>query len=303
MNGLKGMEDGVNSKSLLWIVLVCALAFWGSTNRVISDSFYNQPDMIAYDGFTSYSQGSLGGANGNGGTGWTNAWSSDSYASIVEPPAPLVYRNGNVEVYGGSRAMRWLGTGSFFGGAMTLRSVSRGIDNQQRDLYFSCLCAYTNGTFSGHSYAVGVLGYLDSGNTQTGAFFGRFNVDMLGAAVHSDYWNSSVSYLGSSLPVINETYLLVGKLTWSASDNAYVQTDAWINPDDRFAPSGLHGVATPSPVRKVNEGGFERLVLQALWLGPSNDTGIHLLMDEVRVGPDWESVFPYYIRGTMTFTR
>ena len=96
--------------------------------------------------------------------------------------------------------------------------------------------------------------------------------------------------IGTNLPVINQTYLLVGKMSWSAAANAFVLADGWINPNNRNAPSGFHGVATGP---QVCADGLSSFYLQAIALGPTNMTGVHMLMDEVRVGPTWQSVFPY----------
>jgi hypothetical protein len=292
----------MKGQSMMRSCVAWVLLTWGMAGTLISGTIQNAPDLIAYDGFTDYVPAPLGGTNGNGGVGWTNAWTTNIYSRVVTPTRPLAYVNGNIAVLGGSRAMCWPGAGPFFDwSAPAVQTAARGIPKQQRDLYFSCLCAYTNGTIgAAHLFALTTMPYLDipGGNRQSGVFFGRLDgtAELGGTAHNDDCWQPG-SRIGSEFPTINQTYLMVGKMTWSSVSNGFVQTDGWINPDNRFAPSGFHGVSR-APV--VSIGGFTSVYLQAMCLGPlGHPDSIHMLMDEVRIGPTWQSVFPVDALGTV----
>jgi hypothetical protein len=247
------------------------------------------PERLAYDGF-SYAPGGIGGRSG--GIGWTNAWSDETHVDVVSLAAPLVYSNGNVEVSGGLSAVRFNGTVGF-----TAAAIQRGIPVLRTitNLYMSCLVAYTNGTLQGWRTAFIGRNYpsvAPAADRQTGVGFGSIGgVTGVGWVAHCDM----PVQLGSVKPVINTTYFLVAKLTWSQGADAIVQAEGWINPTDVNSESGTalgHALGAPQTPYTLDAGG-----LRTAWLGNFDNTDsdpnkAQFLMDEIRVGTTWRSVFP-----------
>jgi hypothetical protein len=90
--------------------------------------------------------------------------------------------------------------------------------------------------------------------------------------------------------------LMVTNLTWNASTDAFVLAEGWINPTDINSETGsalAHAYGAPqTPYFAWDAGG-----VRTAWLGnfdnDDNDTNkVQFLMDEIRVGTTWNSVFP-----------
>jgi len=147
----------------------------------------------------------------------------------------LSYSGGDVVVNGGSSALLW--NGSL--GQYQFSFVSRSITKQTRTVYYSFLAQLVSGAWGSAAHAL--VGYIDDkggDNKETGAIFGRLNLDSTASAVIFDEWTEA----GSGAPVQGQTYLIVGKLTWDGDANAFVQSDIWINPTSATTESGTHAM-------------------------------------------------------------
>lgn len=209
-------------------------------------------DLIAYDGFETYTSGTnLNG--GAGGTGWAGNWATVGDHTTVQTET-MIDPNGNVD--GGSQAARVQLTS----GQSDIPSfISRALPNVTGTLYMSMLIRreasigsddflnfqVSDGATGNTTAALGV-GLRNAGGAP---FFAR-----VGSSSSGQTTNASATTAGTD-------YLIVAKFSKDGSAN-YNRTDLFINPVDASEPmtadataiSGVTGLSTLSlfSVRNFN---------------------------------------------------
>lgn len=229
--------------------------------------------LLAHDSFEDYAvSGNIHGQNG--GTGWNGAWAVQNIAgggsgTATVSSTEITYNHGGA-VLGGGRSLQ-LATAS----NGTRRNVFASPNTGGGDYYVSFICRFTGTVFTGWQA-------LDGNPDIANDCIGIVNTNgAVGARVDNVTGSTAAGYLTA-----DTTYLVVLQYTgWTGTN--YSTVNLWINP----TPGGQSG-NTPSATytdSTPGDGGGSAGFL-GVYVRTVIDSGESFLVDDLRVGTDWDSV-------------
>ncbi len=269
---------------------------------LVTTSFAAQ---IAYDGFEDYAADSrLIGQNQ--GTGWTNAWQTNSISSSTIDVSARTLSGGGQN--GGSKALKLQNVQGGTDEAPTAnagRTLYRNFTQQSGTTYFSFLIRAEN--FSGNEFINLYIGHSLYGDLSQSAN-GDFN-DLFGAGLRNVTGNPFLVRSGSSslasapgstsnhYTTINASpapvdttaaFQVVVKI--SKSTNQFFDTaNLWIFDANTAAPAA-ESTPVGTAVRTNNLNILNQIALRTFSLGGAGFETETLLLDEIRIGTTWDSV-------------
>lgn len=229
--------------------------------------------LLAFDSFEDYSLNSN--IHGQaGGTGWSGGWEVRNISGGEAGTSPIsavsiTYNHGGTILGGGNSLL--LGSAS----SGTRRNVFAAVDVAGGDYYVSFIFRFSGAVFTGWQA-------LDETPDISNDSIALVNTNGAAGARVDGVTDSS----SAGLVQANATYFLVVQYTgWTGAN--YSTVNLWINPPvgDRWAsaPSATCTDATP------NDGGGSAGFL-GVYARTLIDGGESFLIDDLRVGTDWESV-------------
>jgi len=238
--------------------------------------------LIAYEGFETYAAGtqveSSSGVGLSGGTGWTDAWNvADTYrTNVTVVNQSLSYTSGEVQVDGGTKAMRVTGISNTSGNFVL---AGRGVPSTTGTYYLSMLF-----------YAPTVA--VDSDFIQMGFDTAWANPHVsIGQSRSSSVpaWfaragTSSTNYAADTV-VPENTYFLVAKVSKESGSTNYNRVDLYVNPTSLTEPG------TPTVSRTGTDSGISNLayfVIREAFV----ETADTYYFDEIKVVDSWAGAIP-----------
>lgn len=243
--------------------------------------------LIATENFESYTVGDLvesgSGVGLSGGTGWTAAWNiADAYRTNVTIQAgSLSYTSpsGAINVSGGSQAMRLANVNATNSNFVM---SSRNFESQADTLYYSFLIrqdAASASDTTGDFIQIGPGTTWEAPTISVGVTAGPDFFARVGTP------SGQQSLTGTARPIQN-TYLVVAKISKVAGATNYNRTDLWVNPDSLTEPT----VSTYYYNTSYNSGrsAFTTLLTRLAFL----ETSDVFYLDNYAVGTTYGSVVP-----------
>lgn len=265
--------------------------------------------LVAVESFESYS--TVSGANtlgGNGGIGegWTSAWSAASTGvgvtvvgvnGAVQPT--LNYSSGAIDISGGSQAAQ---VSVSSGSNVTFDPLmSRKFSAQSETVYMSMLLKQTAGGGESSNTDYIQFGVTDptvtpdiaqsamfntGGSTGTGS--NRFAARLIGTGTSDVSAQQTATNINQG-----DTYFVVLRLNKSPLSSNYDQLRFYLNPTS-LTESANTSIAPADKVLSATEmGAFIGRLARV-------DSGDTILLDEIRIGSDWNSVVTVPEPGLMS---
>lgn len=239
---------------------VCSLLFC-CTFRAVGQ-------IVSFETFDSYNTGVFN-TGGNGGTGWTNTWTTSSAnARIVDLSVALPgggYDSGN-------RALALSGN--------TNNALSRSFPVQDEDIFISFDFTLSDGSIDNNDFAslwfgdrngpsIGLKGNQATDNPANLDLFARTK---LGAEAYGGPSNLNQA----------ETYFIIGHLHKSSGSSTYDRYSVWVNPDEG-------DFASPDGTSTSNSGLSSTFTLG--WRLVNMDADDEVLIDNLYLGNNWNDAF------------
>jgi hypothetical protein len=235
-------------------------------------------DLIAYEGFESYSVGGLDGAGGTD-SGWTGSWNAEA-AGVAVASVSLSYLQGDVEIEGGGQALRITNIVSYL-------AAWRPFDQQvlPSSVYFSALVRGISKTSGDFLVSLGVKGPLAlADHSHACGFDFGYPSGRINAEVYNGSRSGTRVSTGETVQ-FGTTYLIVARVSRGGADDHYEISDVLVNPTTLAEPASGWTRATRSDCDNTS---LDRFLVRTYFLGASDD----YLIDEIRVGKTYEAVVP-----------
>jgi hypothetical protein len=239
--------------------------------------------LIAYEGFDTYAAGtqveSNSGVGLSGGTGWTDVWNiADAYrtnVTVVNQSLSYSSGNGDVQVSGGTKAMRVTGISQTAGNFVL---AGRGVPSTTGTYYLSMLFYAPTVAVDSDFIQMGFdtawanprtsIGQQRSGGVP--AWFARTG-------------GSSTTYAADTV-VPENTYFLVAKVSRVSGSTNYNRVDLFVNPTSLTEPG------TPT-VSRTGDSGIANLAYFAI-REAFVETADTYYFDEIKIVDSWSGAIP-----------
>lgn len=272
--------------SILLALLLVAFATTASIARAT---------LIATDDFESYTADATL-VGGNGGTGWSAAWSgSSAHATVVSGSNAITYTLDNGQVRGGGNALKITAPNTDEIQGILERAVPEitGGGDVFVSLVFKIKSAAADGsTFADNNgvYYLAGDGAKDSARDASvyAGYAGKVGARLAAGRLSID---------GSI--VTGQTYFLVIRYSgWNSGVQAYDTISAWLNPDttdEWLAPTSGNNTSNDRAkaiTREGNSAGYGSTKFSSLYLnthGLDSTTRFHVI-DDIRIGRTWADV-------------
>lgn len=241
---------------------------------------------IAFDSFEEYSAGQLesnDGIGADGGFNFTGPYdvANGLRASVNVVSLSLTYTNGDITIYGGTKALAVTNT------ANSNELFSRPITAQSDTVYFSFLYRTTNPTTSEDFIQ---FGFSDAATGEPKVSIGTAN-NISGNAAPSRFFARAGQGVANGVQTEatmalqpDETYLLVGKFYKEGSSN-YNRVDLWVNPSSLTESTPTLSAAFSSGTSTAT---LSNLILRTARL----DSGDTYYFDHLTIGTTYGDVVP-----------
>ncbi|MCC5830506.1 MAG: PEP-CTERM sorting domain-containing protein [Phycisphaeraceae bacterium] len=232
--------------------------------------------LLSHESFETYSEGSaISGAND--GQGWTGAWAGQAAATIAG--TGLSYSGGDINIDGGGQALRILGDSNN-------NMATRTFAPQSDTFYFSFL--FQSPTAGAETERDFFQVWLSDGS-YSGTNSASVAHDQFSGATHRFLAriakNSGGPFFNDLDTVVNETYLVVGKVSKTGDSGAnFDRVDIFINPTTLTEPA----VSSVFDTGDTNRSSMSVLGIRTALLESTDE----YLLDEFRIGTTWASVIP-----------